>query len=103
MPDVLLAYSVSALLVAIVLVVAFLTGLSMRGASSRTRVLLNLAGGVILAIALLEKAGWSARPWTLGSPAAAFNDLLFRILFLLGFAVLLVSMTAALGTASADR
>jgi K+-transporting ATPase A subunit len=86
MPDVLLAYAISALLVAIVFVAAFL----LRSVLARAR-FLNLVGLVIVAIALLEKAGWSARPWTLGSPAAAFNDLLFRILLLVGFGLLFVA------------
>jgi hypothetical protein len=97
MPDVLLAYSVAALLVAIVFVIAFLLGLSMRGAPVKTRVVLNLIAGVILATALLEKAGWSARHWSLGSPADEFNNLLFRVLLLVGFGLLFVSRTAALG------
>jgi hypothetical protein len=54
-----------------------------------------LIGIVIVAIALLEKAGWSVRPWSLGSPAAAFNDLLFRVLFLIGVGFLFVSWAAA--------
>jgi hypothetical protein len=94
MPDVLLAYAIAALLVALVFVIAFL--LAPSGASDRTRVLLTLTGGAILAIALLEKAGWSTRPWTAGSPAATFNDLLFRILLLIGFGLLFVSWTIAL-------
>jgi hypothetical protein len=96
MPDVLLAYAIAALLVAIVFVLAFLVGLALRDALPRSRVMLTMIGGVLLAIALLEKAGWSARPWTLGSPAAGFNDLLFRVLFLVGFGLLFVSWTIAL-------
>jgi hypothetical protein len=88
MPDVLLAYAIAALLVAIVFAVAFFVG---RGISARTGAFVKLIGGVILAIALLEKAGWSSRPWTAGSPAAAFNDLLFRVLFLVGFGLLVAS------------
>jgi hypothetical protein len=91
MPDVLLAYSIAALLVAIVFVIAFLIGLTFRGA----RPFLNVIGTVIVAIALLEKAGWSSRPWTAGSPAAAFNDLLFRVLFLVGVGFWFVSWAAA--------
>jgi hypothetical protein len=90
-PDVLLAYSIAALLVAIVFVIAFLIGLAFRGA----RPFLNLIGIVMVAIALLEKAGWSSRPWTAGSPAAAFNDLLFRVVFLVGVGFLFVSWAAA--------
>ena len=96
MPDVLLAYSIAALLVAVVFVAAFLLGSALRGATGRARVFLTMLGGVILAIALFEKTGWSARPWTAGSPAAAFNDLLFRILFLVGFGLLFASWTIAL-------
>ncbi len=96
MPDVLLAYAIAALLVVVVFVAAFLLGSALRGAVGQTRVLLTLSGGVILAIALFEKAGWTTRPWTAGSPAAAFNDLLFRILFLVGFGLLFVSWTIAL-------
>jgi hypothetical protein len=96
MPDVLLAYAIAALLVAVVFVAAFLLGSALRGAAGRMRVFLTMVGGVILAVALFEKAGWSTRPWTLGSPAAAFNDLLFRILFLVGFGLLFTSWTVAL-------
>ncbi len=91
MPDVLLAYAIAALLVAVVFVIAFVLVSAIRGA----RPFLNLIGMVIIAIALLEKAGWSTRPWTVGSPAAAFNDLLFRILLLLGFGLLFAAWTAA--------
>ncbi len=94
MPDVLLAYSIAALLVAIVFVIAFLIGLAVRGAGP----FLNLIGILLLAIALLEKAGWSTRPWTAGSPAAAFNDLLFRVVFLAGVGLLFVSLTIAIRT-----
>jgi hypothetical protein len=91
MPEVLFAYAIAALLVAIVLVIAFVIGRAFRGAQP----FLNLVGIVIVAIALLEKAGWSVRPWSLGSPAAAFNDLLFRVLFLAGVGFLFVSWAAA--------
>jgi hypothetical protein len=91
MPDVLFAYSIAALLVAIVFVIAFLIGLAFRGAPP----FLNLIGILLLAIAVLEKAGWSTRPWTAGSPAAAFNDLLFRVVFLVGVGFLFVAWAAA--------
>ena len=91
MPDVLFAYSIAALLVAIVFVVAFVIGLALRGAQP----FLNLIGILLVAIALLEKAGWSTRPWTAGSPAAAFNDLLFRIVFLVGVGCLFAAWSAA--------
>jgi hypothetical protein len=93
MPEVLFAYAIAALLVAIVFVIAFVLGRAFRGA----RPFLNLIGMLIVAIALLEKAGWSVRPWSLGSPAAAFNDLLFRILLLVGFGLLFVSWAATPG------
>jgi len=91
MSEVIGAYLIAALLVAIVFVIAFVLGLAFRGA----RPVLNVIGVAIVAIALLEKAGWSARPWTVGSPAAAFNDLLFRVLFLVGVGFLFVSWAAA--------
>ena len=100
MPDVLLAYSISALLVAVVFAAAWLLGKTVRGASQRSRVVLNLFGGAIVAIALLEKAGWAVRPWTLGSPAAALNDIVFRILLLAGFGLLVVSWAAGRGPRS---
>jgi hypothetical protein len=98
MPEVFGAYSIAALLVAVVFVVAFVLGMVLRGASYRTRLFLNLIAVVILSIAVLEKAGWSVRPWTLGSPAAAFNDSLFRILLLVGVGLLFVSWTIAVGS-----
>ena len=97
MSEVIGAYLIAALLVAIVFVVAFVLGYALRGASYRTRLFLNLIGIVILATAVLEKAGWLVRPWSAGSPAAAFNDTLFRILALVGVGLLFVSWTIALG------
>ncbi len=87
MPDVLLAYGIAALLVAIVFVIAFF----LRSAFAKSSRFLNLIGLVLLAIALLEKAGWSRRPWTAGSADEAFNDLLFRILFLVGFGLIFIA------------
>lgn len=97
MSEVFGAYFIAVLLVAVVFVIAFLIGYVLRGASYRMQLLLNLIGIIILAIAVLEKAGWSVRPWTAGSPAAAFNDTLFRILALTGVGFLFVSWTIALG------
>jgi len=97
MSEVFGAYFIAVLLVAVVFVIAFLIGYLLRGASYRMQLLLNLIGIVILAIAVLEKMGWSVRPWTAGSPAAAFNDTLFRILALTGVGFLFVSWTIALG------
>lgn len=89
MPDVLLAYALAALLVAIVFVVAFFIGRAMRGGRFA-----GLVGLVVVALALLEKTGWSVRPWTHGSPAEAFNDMLFRILLLVGFGLIVVWLAA---------
>jgi hypothetical protein len=86
MPDVLLAYAIAALLVVIVFAVAFFIGKGVRGGRFA-----GFVGLILVAVALLEKAGWTTRPWTAGSPAAAFNDLLFRVLFLVGFGLLVVS------------
>ena len=86
MPDVLLAYAIAALLVAIVLIAAF----ALKSVFARVR-FLNLVGLFFAAIAVLEKTGWTTRPWTAGSPAAAFNDLLFRILFLVGVGLIFVA------------
>ena len=86
MPDVLLAYAIAALLIAVVFVIAFFIGRTTRGSRY-----VGWVGLILVAIALLEKAGWSTRPWTTGSPAAAFNDLLFRILFLVGFGLIVAS------------
>jgi hypothetical protein len=97
MSEVISAYFIAVLLVAMVFVIAFLIGYTLRGASYRTRLLLNLVGFVIIATAVLEKTGWSVRPWTLGSPAAAFNDTLFRVLALTGVGFFFVSWTIALG------
>ena len=97
MSEVISAYFIAILLVAIVFVIAFLIGYTLRGASYRTRLLLNVIGIVLLGTAVLEKAGWSVRPWTSGSPAAAFNDTLFRILALTGLGFLFVSWTIAIG------
>lgn len=87
MPDVLLAYGIAALLVAIVLVAAFV----LRSVFARAR-FLNLVGLFIVAVALLEKGGWVARRWAPGSPAASFDDLLFRILLLVGVGLLFVAL-----------
>jgi hypothetical protein len=97
MSEVIGAYFIAVLLVAVVFVIAFLIGYTLRGASYRTRLLLNLIGMMILATAILEKAGWSVRPWTAGSPAAAFNDTLFRVLLLTGVGFLFASWAIAIG------
>ena len=94
MPDVLLAYSIAALLVAIVFVVAILIGLALRGCPAVPK----------------HRSAWSSSPSPCskrpdgpralgpsGSPAAVFNDLLFRVLLLVGFGFLFVSWTIAIG------
>ena len=91
MQEVLRAYALVILLVAIVFVVAFFIGKSIRGGR-----LAGLVGLILVAIALLEKAGWTTRRWAPGSAAAAFDDLLFRIVFLVGFGLLVIAWTAAL-------
>ena len=91
MPDVLLAYAVAALLVVIV----FLAGLFIGRATGAGRIA-GFLGLILAALALLEKVGWSVRPWTHGSPAEAFNDLLFRIVFLAGFGLLVAAWAGAL-------
>jgi hypothetical protein len=83
MPDVLLAYALAALLTVIVFVVAFFIGKAVHAGR-----FVGLVGMILVALALFEKAGWSVRPWTHGSAAEAFNDLLFRIVFLVGFGLL---------------
>src|ERR1700735_1078374 len=97
MSEVISAYFIAVLLVAVVFVIAFLIGYTLRGASYRTRLLLNLVGFVILATAVLERAGCSVRPGPLGSPAAGLNDTFFRVLALTGVGFLFVSWTIALG------
>jgi hypothetical protein len=97
MSEVIGAYFIALLLVAIVFVIAFLIGYALSGASYRARLLLNVIAIVILATAVLEKAGWSVRPWSVGSPAAASNDTIFRVLALVGVGLLFVSWTIALG------
>lgn len=97
MSEVFGAYVIAVLLVAAVFVVAFLVGYTLRGASYQMRLLLKLIGIVILVTAVLEKAGWSVRPWTAGSAAATLNDSFFRILFLVGAGFLFASWTMALG------
>ncbi|HEX5227514.1 MAG TPA: hypothetical protein VFW44_07370 [Bryobacteraceae bacterium] len=92
MPDVLLAYALAALLVVIVFLIAFFIGRSVRDGR-----FIGFIGLILVALALFEKAGWSVRPWTHGSPAEAFNDLLFRILFLAGFGLLVVRLTCREG------
>jgi len=89
------SYIVSAILVACVFAVSLLLGFALNGKSRRTRLFFNLTGLFFAAIAILEKLGWSAHPWSAGSPAQALNDLYFRICFLLGTGLWFVSWTMA--------
>jgi hypothetical protein len=88
MPDVLLAYALAALLTVLVFVFAFFIGKAVHAGR-----LVGIIGLILAALALLEKAGWTVRPWRPGSPAAAFDDLLFRIVFLAGFGLIVVALT----------
>jgi hypothetical protein len=97
MSEVVGSYLIAVLLVAVVFVIAFLVGYALRGASYRTRLFLDLIGIVVLGTAMLEKVGWSVRPWSAGSPAAAFDDTLFRVLALTGLGFLFISWAIALG------
>ena len=83
MPDVFLAYALSALLVVIVFLFAFFIGKAIHVGR-----FVGFVGLILATLALFEKAGWSVRPWTHGSAAEGFNDLLFRIVFLVGFGLL---------------
>lgn len=87
MPDVLLAYALAALLTVIVFVFAFFIGKAVHAGR-----FVGFLGLILVALALFEKAGWSVRPWTHGSAAEGFNDLLFRVVFLAGFGLLVVAL-----------
>jgi hypothetical protein len=88
MPDVLLAYALAALLTVLVFVAAFFIGKAVHAGR-----FVGFVGLILIALALLEKAGWTVRPWRPGSPAATFDDLLFRIVFLVGFGLIVVALT----------
>jgi hypothetical protein len=95
MIEVCTSYIGSAILIAFVFALSLLVGLALKGKSKRTGLLFSLAGALLMAIAALEKIGWTLRPWSRGSPAEALNDLSFRVLFLFGLGLLLVSWTIA--------
>lgn len=95
MIEVCTSYIGSAILIAFVFALSLLGGLALKGKSRRTGLLFSLAGTILTAIATLEKIGWTLRPWSRGSPAEALNDLSFRVLFLFGLGLLLVSWTMA--------
>jgi hypothetical protein len=88
------AYLLATVLVLVVVCVAVLIALAAK--SSRWRrfhLFLSIIGTILIAIGGLEKMGWTTRPWSLGSPAQHFNDLLFRIVWLAGFGFLFVAWT----------
>ena len=95
------SYFVSAILVAFVLVAALLIGYALprgrnhAGTARRARLFFALAGTILIAVAGLEKVGWSVHPWAPGSPAEAWNDLLFRVIALIGLGLLLIAWTLA--------
>ena len=79
------AYLLSALLAGCALLAALIVALLVRHrAGIRGQLALALLGLLVLAIAGLEKMGWSSRPWQLGSPAQQFDDFLFRVVWLAG-------------------
>ena len=79
------AYLLAALLVGCALLIALVIALVVKHrAAVRGRLALMLIGMLLLAIAGLEKMGWSSRPWQLGSPAQDFDDFLFRVVWLTG-------------------
>jgi hypothetical protein len=89
------SYIDSVILVAFVFAISLFLGFALNGKSRRTRLLFNLLGMLFIAVAGLEKIGWTVRPWSTGSPAEAWNDLLFRVIFLVGLGLVLVSWTMA--------
>ena len=84
-------YIVSGLLVAFVLVISVVLGFVLRGQGRRTRLLFNVAGTLLIAVAVLEKIGWSVHPGVAGSPAQAWDDMWFRVVSLIGLGLLLIS------------
>lgn len=93
MIEIFTSYIISAILIASVFAISLLLGLTLAGRSRRARLLFGLAGIVLIAVAALEKLGWTVRPWTHGSPAEALNDLTFRLVFLTGLGLLFLSWT----------
>lgn len=88
------AYLLATVLVLAVLCVSVLIALAAKSSRwSRFHLSLSIIGTLLVAIGGLEKMGWTTRPWSLGSPAQHFNDLLFRIVWLVGFGFLFVAWT----------
>jgi hypothetical protein len=92
------SYIVSVLLVAFVLVISVALGFVLRRQGRRARLFFNVAGTLLIGVAVLEKIGWSVHPWVAGSPAQAWDDTLFRILWLIGLGLLLISWTISFYT-----
>jgi hypothetical protein len=94
MLEVVSAYLLATVLVLVVLCIAVLIALATKSSRrSRFHLFLAMIGAILIAAGGLEKMGWTTRPWSLGSPAQHFNDLLFRIVWLVGFGFLFVAGT----------
>src|SRR5215469_7073543 len=79
------AYLLATVLVGCALLAAVAIALVVgRRAGIHGRIALLVVGVLLLGISGLERAGWSARPWRVGSPAQEFDDLLFRVVWLTG-------------------
>jgi hypothetical protein len=88
------AYLLATVLVLIVLCMAVLIALAAKWSRwGRFHLFLSIIGTILIAVGGLEKMGWTTRPWSLGSPAQHFNDLVFRIVWLAGFGFLFVAWT----------
>jgi hypothetical protein len=88
------AYLLATVLVLAVLCVAVLIALATKSSRrGRFHLFLSIIGTILIAVGGLEKMGWTTRPWSLGSPAQHFNDLLFRVVWLAGFGFLFVAWT----------
>ena len=86
------AYLLATVLVLAVLCVAVLIALVPKSSRwGRFHLFLSIIGTILIAVGGLEKMGWTTRPWSLGSPAQHFNDLLFRVVWLAGFGFLFVA------------
>jgi hypothetical protein len=94
MLEVVSAYLLATVLVLVVLCVAVLIAFAAKSSRrSRSHLFLSIVGTILIAVGGLEKMGWTTRPWSLGSPAQHFNDLLFRVVWLAGFGFLFVAWT----------
>ena len=85
MLEVAIAYFVSAIFVGCVLLLTVFGASVLRGrVGIRARVVMIVLGTLLIGISGLEKMGWAARPWAVGSPAQHFDDILFRVVWLTG-------------------